>query len=132
LTNLVTGAVQHLDIENVPTKEEMHDLDKLAEKIAKQEHNNGGKLGKSYHAITRGWYLNEIVRRVTDKKLTNGKILHEHVNPKLGIDIYCGIPEDKIERMCQVHEHPGLTGMMAVAGANKDGDFYKVCLICFV
>lgn len=27
--------------------------------------------------------------------------------------------------MSQVHEHPGLTGMMAVAGANKDGDFYK-------
>lgn len=33
--------------------------------------------------------VNEIVRRVTDKKVTNGKILHEKVNPALGIEIYC-------------------------------------------
>lgn len=50
------GGVQSLNPELVPNNEEMHDLDKLAAKIAKQPHNNGGKLTKSYHAITRGWY----------------------------------------------------------------------------
>lgn len=122
------GGVQHLDPENVPTAEEMHDLDAMAAKFARQAHNNGGTLTKSYHAITRGWGLNELVRRVTNKEWTNGRLLREKVNPALGTDIYCGLPEHKLEQACQVYEHAGLTAMMKVAGGNTDGDFYKALI----
>ncbi|KAI9006851.1 beta-lactamase/transpeptidase-like protein [Hyaloraphidium curvatum] len=123
-----SGGVEHLDLENVPTKEELHDLDKLAAKVARQKHNNDGKLVKSYHAITRGWYLNELVRRVTDKKETNGRILREKVNPALGTQLHCGLPESLLPSTSQVFEHPGLTGMMKIAGGDPNGRFYKALI----
>ncbi|OBZ86126.1 Beta-lactamase domain-containing protein 2 [Choanephora cucurbitarum] len=36
--------------------------------LASQPHNFGGVPTHAYHAITQGWYLNEIIRRVTDGK----------------------------------------------------------------
>ncbi|KAJ3337976.1 hypothetical protein HDU93_000239 [Gonapodya sp. JEL0774] len=87
-----TAGVASLDKENIPTIEDLSNLDVLAQKIAKQPHNFGGEYVKQYHAITQGWYLNEIVRRVLGK--SHGQFLKEVVNPKLGVEIYCGMPVD--------------------------------------
>jgi len=45
---------------------------------------------RAYHTITRGWILNEIVRRVDPKSRTIGEIFHEDVMSK---GMFCGLPE---------------------------------------
>ncbi|ORY27616.1 beta-lactamase/transpeptidase-like protein [Rhizoclosmatium globosum] len=76
------GGVAFLDKERVPTLEEMLDLDVLAAKIAGQPHNFGGKPVSAYHAVTRGWYLNEVARRATGG-MSVRQIMYKEILPKL-------------------------------------------------
>ncbi|KAG5458703.1 MAG: beta-lactamase/transpeptidase-like protein [Olpidium bornovanus] len=64
--------------------DDTEDLDRLAVKLANQEHNWGGKRLQSYSGMTGGYYLNEILRRVDPKHRTVGKILMEDIMPRLG------------------------------------------------
>ncbi|RIB03586.1 beta-lactamase/transpeptidase-like protein [Gigaspora rosea] len=59
------------------TKSELEDLDKLAKILAAQPHSFDGVPLRAYHAATRGWYLNEIVRRVDPKHRTIGQIWYK-------------------------------------------------------
>ena len=55
---------------------------------------DGTETRRAYHAFTRGWILNEIVRRVDPKNRTIGEI----VENEIGIDgIRCGMSEKDIE-----------------------------------
>ena len=47
---------------------------------------------RAYHSITRGWILNEIVRRVDPKGRTVGEILYDDVTSD---GIFCGLPESQ-------------------------------------
>ncbi|KAI9011801.1 beta-lactamase/transpeptidase-like protein [Hyaloraphidium curvatum] len=96
------GGVAWLDKGFNPTIDEAKDLDKLAARIATQPHNHGGKLVKSYHAITQGWYLNELVRRAHPQRKSQGMILKEEINPRLGIEIYVGLPPALHPRVCRM------------------------------
>ncbi|KAJ3329874.1 hypothetical protein HDU93_000750 [Gonapodya sp. JEL0774] len=87
-----------LDPQHAPTPEETQDLDVLDRKIAGQEHNFGGKLVKGYHGVTRGWFLNAVLRRLGDRK-SHGQLLREWINPGLGIEVYCGVPEIVLPRI---------------------------------
>ena len=48
---------------------------------------------RAYHAITRGWILNEIVRRVDPEERTIGEILYQEV---MQDGLFCGLPDDKL------------------------------------
>ncbi|KAJ3021446.1 UNVERIFIED_CONTAM: hypothetical protein HDU68_009621 [Siphonaria sp. JEL0065] len=75
------GGVAFLDLERVPSLEEMVDLDALAKKIAGQPHNFDGEEVSAYHAVTRGWFLNEIARRATGMSVR--QIMYKEILPKL-------------------------------------------------
>lgn len=109
------GGVAYLDEDRVPTAEEILDLDTLANKIAGQEHNFGGEPKQSYHAVTRGWYLNEIVRRATGGK-TMGQIIREEIAPELGIhrDFHYGLPDSEEHRLAHMIPFPHLRTMAMV------------------
>jgi len=47
---------------------------------------------RAYHALTRGWIVGEIVRRVDPNGRTMGEILYEDVTSK---GIFLGLPEDQ-------------------------------------
>src|SRR5262245_9291138 len=51
----------------------------------------GSKHG--YHALTYGWLVGEIVRRITGKSL--GRFFREEVAEPLGLDFWIGLPADK-------------------------------------
>ena len=52
-------------------------------------HNHDGTPSvRAYHAVSRGWIINEIVRRVDDKKRTIGEILERDINIR---GIHCGL-----------------------------------------
>ncbi|KXS20029.1 beta-lactamase/transpeptidase-like protein [Gonapodya prolifera JEL478] len=108
------GGLTYLDSDYAPTAEETMNLDALERRIASQPHNFGGKLVKGYHGVTRGWFLNPLLRRVGPRK-SHGELLKEWINPGLGIEVYCGIPEVALPRVNPVVESRLLKGTRAIA-----------------
>ncbi|KAF8960954.1 hypothetical protein BGZ46_001466 [Entomortierella lignicola] len=57
----------------------LKDKEKFSDRLAKQPHYFGGKTARAYQAVSRGWYLNEIVQRVDPKGRTIGQIAREEL-----------------------------------------------------
>ncbi|KXS21308.1 beta-lactamase/transpeptidase-like protein [Gonapodya prolifera JEL478] len=95
-----TAGVAWLDDAHLPTIADLADLDALAKKIAGQPHNFGGEYQKIYHAVTQGWFLNEVVRRVLGT--SHGDFFKSTVNKSLGVDVYCGFPTELEDRYAPV------------------------------
>lgn len=57
---------------------------------------------REYHAVTRGWIVNELFRRVDPKGRTIGEFISEDVNEPLGVDIFIGVEEPHISRVVPV------------------------------
>lgn len=66
--------------------------DVLAEQRARHEPGQG----RFYHALTRGWLVNEIVRRADPAGRTVGQFLHEEVAVPLGLEgeLAVGVPDE--------------------------------------
>ncbi len=92
--------------------EPLNPSDLLAENLKK---NNIGRLieghdqkfrpsGKrrEYHAITRGWLLNEVFRRVDLQNRTIGEYLRQELCAPLGADVVIGLQESELERRSPV------------------------------
>jgi CubicO group peptidase (beta-lactamase class C family) len=73
------------------TTEDLYDWDKICAQLAAQEPwwEPGAKCG--YHALTHGYLLGELVRRVTGKSL--GTFFREEVAGPLGADFHVGLDE---------------------------------------
>ena len=57
---------------------------------------------REYHAITRGWILNEIFRRVDPGGRTIGEYLDEELRAPLGADVIMGVAEEELGRVSPV------------------------------
>ncbi len=52
--------------------------------------------GRYYHAITRGWILSAILKRVDAKKRTIGQFISDEISKPLSLDVYCAMsPQDQ-------------------------------------
>ncbi|MFD5339369.1 serine hydrolase domain-containing protein [Streptomyces hawaiiensis] len=56
--------------------------------------------GHGYHALTYGWLLDELVRRVTGRGA--GEWLASQVTGPLGLDLWLGLPESEADRVGRV------------------------------
>ena len=54
---------------------------------------------REYHAITRGFVLQEIFRRVDPAGRTIGQFLQEEVFKPLSVDVFIGLAEDRQKEM---------------------------------
>ncbi|KAI9363508.1 beta-lactamase/transpeptidase-like protein [Zopfochytrium polystomum] len=77
------GGVPFLDEDRVPTPEDVADEEPLAIKIAGQPHAFGGVSRSAYHATTRGWFLNEVVKRAHPEGKSLREIMQDDIVPKL-------------------------------------------------
>ena len=70
------------------------DLDRLAEVMARQRPIWPPGERQAYHAITLGFYENELVRRIDPGHRTIGRVLHEEIATPLGVgdEVYIGTP----------------------------------------
>lgn len=57
---------------------------------------------RQYHALTRGWIVNELFRRVDPAGRTIGEFLREEVSGPLGADVVIGVREDEMPRVSPV------------------------------
>ncbi|TPX32746.1 hypothetical protein SmJEL517_g04210 [Synchytrium microbalum] len=103
------AGVTYLDNDNQPTLQEISDLDQMAELLARQPHNFNGSVVQGYQAVTRGWYLNEIARRVDGRTL--GQIIRQDIMPGLDVEFYLGLPQDKENRVSPIMGYPALRTM---------------------
>ena len=61
---------------------------------------NGGK--REYHALTRGWIVNEVFRRVDPGGRTIGEYLREEISDPLEVDAIIGVKEAELGRISKV------------------------------
>jgi CubicO group peptidase (beta-lactamase class C family) len=61
---------------------------------------NGGT--REYHAITRGWIVNEVFRRVDPEGRTVGEYLREEISGPLEADAIIGVKEAELDRISKV------------------------------
>jgi len=62
----------------------------------------GGRGKREYHAITRGWILNELFRRVDPAGRTMGEFYREEIRGPLGADVVIGAEEHDLGRIAKV------------------------------
>ncbi len=73
---------------------DLHDLDALAEVLARQRPAWEPGTRHGYHAITLGLFQNELVRRVDPAHRTIGRILADDLAGPLGLRLHIGLPAD--------------------------------------
>ena len=67
-----------------------------------QTYPRGGEQKREYHAITRGWIVNELFRRVDPRGRTIGEFLREDISRPLGADAFIGLAQEDLDRVKKV------------------------------
>ncbi len=62
----------------------------------------GNRSRREYHAITRGWIVNEVFRRVDPQGRTMGEFLSEEISRPLEADAIIGVKEAELNRISKV------------------------------
>lgn len=75
------------------TRELVSDLDRLAVVLARQTPVWEPGTRQSYHAITLGFYENELMRRVDPRHRTIGQYFQDEIATPLGLDVYIRLPQ---------------------------------------
>jgi CubicO group peptidase (beta-lactamase class C family) len=82
----------------------MYDWNLMAAALAEQEPWWTPGTRHGYHAITIGWLVGEVIRRITGKSL--GRYFHDEIAGPLGIDCHIGLDARDDERCAQVLQSP--------------------------
>lgn len=88
------------------TLDHLKDADKFAEFLAAQPHNYNGTKTRAYHAQTRGWYLNEIVRRADPQHRTIGQIVQEEIMGAYDVEWYFNPGQELDHRISKPYTTP--------------------------
>ncbi|WP_421761822.1 serine hydrolase domain-containing protein [Devosia sp.] len=86
--------------------EDMLDWTKVTSLLAAQEPLWPLGQGYAYHAITHGWLIGEVIRRITGKPV--GQVFAEAIASPLGVDAWVGLPASEMNRPAHLQVAPGL------------------------
>jgi CubicO group peptidase (beta-lactamase class C family) len=67
-----------------------------------QKFRKGGGSRREYHAVTRGWIVNEVFRRVDPAGRTIGEFLRDDISKPLEVDAVIGVSESDLKRTSKV------------------------------
>lgn len=73
---------------------DLHDLDRLATVLAAQRPAWTPGTRRGYHAVSLGFYQNELARRTDPQRRTIGRILAEDFAAPFGLSFHIGLPDD--------------------------------------
>lgn len=85
----------------------LYDWDTMATALAAQAPHWEPGTAHGYHAVTFGWLVGEVVRRISGRSL--GTFFREEVAGPLGLDFWIGLPEALAARVAPIRMAP-LTG----------------------
>ncbi|MEU4228386.1 serine hydrolase domain-containing protein [Nonomuraea sp. NPDC026600] len=89
--------------ERVPV-EEFEDLPAIAARLAGQRPIWRPGSAHGYHALTYGFLVGEVVRRVTGKSV--GELVAAEISGPLGLDLWVGAPDDVIAKAARLTAEP--------------------------
>ncbi|KAG0224480.1 hypothetical protein BGW42_005077 [Actinomortierella wolfii] len=100
------------DEEELLSWDHLHDRENWVDRLARQKHHFEGEPKRAYHAVTRGWFLDELVRRVDPQ----GRGLEQLAKDELmgaypDIELYYGQlpnPNDWDDRLSPMYDYPPL------------------------
>lgn len=82
------------------TTEDLYDWDKATSLLAAQKPWWEPGSAPGYHAITQGYLVGEVVRRITGKSL--GTVFREEIAEPLGADFHIGLPASEDHRVAEL------------------------------
>ena len=91
------------------TKQDLYDWDRAVELLAAQEPFWEPGTASGYHAVTMGFLVGEVVRRVTGK--TMGTVFREEIAEPLGADFHIGLPAAHDDRVAELIPPPPGQGL---------------------
>ncbi|MBI1361083.1 MAG: serine hydrolase [Alphaproteobacteria bacterium] len=91
------------------TKEDLYDWDKVTSLLAAQAPFWEPGTACGYHAVTQGYLVGEVVRRITGKSL--GTVFREEFAEPLGADFHIGLPASEDARVAELVPPPPGTGI---------------------
>jgi CubicO group peptidase (beta-lactamase class C family) len=86
------------------TTEDLYDWDKVTALLAAQAPLWEPGTASGYHAITQGYLVGEVVRRITGKSL--GTVFREEIAEPLGADFWIGLPASEDARVAELIPPP--------------------------
>lgn len=85
-------------------KEDLYDWEKVTGLLAAQAPFWVPGSAPGYHALTQGYLVGEVVRRITGKSL--GAVFREEIAGPLGADFHIGLPESEDHRVADLKPPP--------------------------
>jgi CubicO group peptidase (beta-lactamase class C family) len=97
------------------SSEDVYDWDKMCAALARQAPWWEPGTATGYHALTQGFLIGELVRRITGKSI--GQYFADEVASKLDADFYIGVPESEFPRISRLIPPPD-----SALGGGSDSD----------
>jgi CubicO group peptidase (beta-lactamase class C family) len=86
------------------SKQDLYDWEKMTSLLAAQAPFWDPGTASGYHALTQGYLVGEVVRRITGKSL--GAVFREEIAQPLGADFYIGLPASEDGRVAELIPPP--------------------------
>lgn len=86
------------------TKDDLYDWDKVTSLLAAQAPYWEPGTAPGYHALTQGYLVGEVIRRITGKSL--GTVFREEIAEPLGADFHIGLPASEDGRVADLIPPP--------------------------
>lgn len=97
------------------TVQKLRDLDGMARLLARQKPAWPPGTRHGYHAMTLGFYMQELMRRVDPAHRTVGRVLRDEIAGPLGLELYIGLPpEIPADRLASVTRLTWWRGLLAL------------------
>lgn len=91
-----------LDMDDLLTANiKLNSVGRIIEEHAQTFGNRGGSK-REYHALTRGWIVNEVFRRVDPAGRTIGEFLRDDLSGPLRADVIIGVKDEELARVLKV------------------------------
>ena len=87
-------------MDDIMSAEDMYDWDKMVSLLAAQKPWWEPGSASGYHAITQGYLIGEVVRRITGKTL--GTYFQEEIAGPLDADFFIGVPASEFHRISRL------------------------------
>jgi CubicO group peptidase (beta-lactamase class C family) len=82
------------------SRQDLYDWEKVTRLLAEQAPLWPAGTASGYHAITQGYLVGEVVRRITGKSL--GTVFRQEIAEPLGADFWIGLPASEDDRVAEL------------------------------
>jgi CubicO group peptidase (beta-lactamase class C family) len=96
-------------------KEDLYDWAKVTSLLAAQAPFWEPGTAPGYHALTQGYLVGEVVRRITGRSL--GTVFRQEIAEPLGVDFYIGLPASEDSRVAELIPPPPADAVGANGGS---------------